>query len=225
MSISRRNFIRNIAWGSGGIALSGSLGFVSAPMMVGDSVKAIVVDYNKCAGCRTCETVCSASNHKISLQGKEIPGQGNPSLSNIRVWRYHPPADVPVTCFLCKDAPCIKACPVSPHSETGRRALYKDEKLGTIKNDYDRCIGCSRCADACKNESGGVIFPDEEGSPQGMCTLCEGNPQCIQWCPFEALSYLEITDDMLYRGTSPNKIAWSLFGEFYDQTTQEKYAL
>lgn len=225
MHVSRRNFIRNISWGAGGIALAGSFGFVSAPSLTGKSVKAIVVDFSKCAGCRTCETVCSSSNHKTSLNGKMIPGQGNPSLSNIKVWRYHPPADVPVTCFLCKDAPCVEACPVQKDPETGRKALYVSEDFGTIKNDYNRCIGCGNCSEACKAERGGVIFPDEDGTPHGMCTLCEGDPQCIQWCPFEALSYLEITADMQYREMSPDRIAWSLFGEFYDEATKKQFEL
>lgn len=225
MSINRKEFLSSIAWGSGSLALFSSFGFVTFPVSDGKSWKAIVIDYSKCAGCRTCEMVCSENNHRLQIEGTSINGQGNPELSNIRVWRFHPPSDVAVTCFLCHDAPCVEACPVKPHAETGRKALYRDEVLGTIKSDYDRCIGCQSCATACRLDRAGIIYPDDEGSPTGMCTLCNGDPSCVKWCPFDALAYLEITDDMSMRNMKPEQIANMLFEKFYDKETMEKHKL
>ena len=91
--------------------------------------------------CRTCEAVCSAYNHKVNLEGELLDGLGNPALSNIKVWHYNPDVDVPITCFLCDDNPCIEACPTTPDLITGRKALYRDDDLYIIKNNKDRCLG------------------------------------------------------------------------------------
>jgi Fe-S-cluster-containing hydrogenase component 2 len=48
-----------------------------------------------------------------------------------------------------------------------------------------------------------------------MCTLCQGNPQCVKYCPYEALSFLEITPDMPLRGMSPEKINQLLTEAYY----------
>jgi len=217
MAINRKQFLHGLMLGTGGAAIAANLGFISTGLYNIKSIKAIVIDFDKCAGCRTCETICSANNHPVNIAGLQLKGLGNPELSNIRVWHYNPPADVPVTCYLCADAPCVEACPVKPHPETGRKALYRDETLQTIWNDRDRCIGCQSCANACKEQRGGVIFPDEEGSPTSMCTLCGGEPQCILHCPYEALSYLEITDSMPLRNLSPDLLAQKLYEKYYEQ--------
>lgn len=217
MTINRKDFIRTMFVGAGGLAVTANLGFMGAPVFSGSSIKAIVVDFAKCSGCRTCEAVCSAHNHPVEIGGEKLLGAGNPHFANIKVWHYNPPMDVPVTCFLCADAPCVKACPVRPDEVTGRKALYRDEVFHTIQNDLDRCIACESCADACREERGGVIFPDEEGHPQQMCSLCNGDPQCVKYCPYEALSYLEITTDMPYRQMSPDQINELLAKAYYHQ--------
>jgi molybdopterin-containing oxidoreductase family iron-sulfur binding subunit len=48
---------------------------------------------------------------------------------------------LPVTCQHCKNAPCIKVCPVN--------ATYRDKDDGTVLIDYDRCIGYRYCISAC----------------------------------------------------------------------------
>ena len=222
MGLSRKQFLQSLAWGTGGVAVMGNLSFIGAPFVNGNSIKAIVVDFDKCSGCRTCETVCSAWNNKITIEDQLLDGLGNPSTSNIKVWRFNPPVDVPVTCFLCDDAPCVDACPVDPDAETGRKALYRDEQLGTIRCDYDRCIGCESCAYICQVDRGGVIFPDENHQPRQMCTLCNGDPSCVKWCPYEALSFLEITNDMELRNQSAASTASALFDRYYELKTDSK---
>lgn len=215
MTLSRKDFIRGMLLGSAGVAVTSQLGLMTFSFSGTNSIKAIVIDYSKCTGCRTCEAVCSASNHPVSIAGEALPGAGNPDYSNIKVWHFNPPLDIPVTCFICADAPCIAACPVKPDAVTGRKALYRDEVFQTIQNDLNRCIGCQSCADACREERGGVIFPDDLGQPQRMCTLCQGNPQCVKYCPYEALSFLEITPDMPLRRMSPEKINQLLTEAYY----------
>ena len=215
--ISRKEFLRKLAIGAGGMALLGNFGFIFPFKSPNGEIKAIIVDFNKCAGCRTCETACSAFNNQVEVDGQMMKGLGNPDLSNIKVWHYNPDVDVPVTCFLCEDAPCIEACPILPDPITGRKALYRDEAFNTIKCDLDRCIGCEKCSKACREKSGGVIFPNgNTGKPEHMCTLCDGDPQCVKYCPYGALQYLGVTSDMILRNTSPEKIAEFLIEKYYN---------
>jgi len=215
--ISRKEFLRKLAVGAGGMVLLGNFGFIFPFKSPNGEIKAIIVDFNKCAGCRTCETACSAYNYQVEVDGQMMKGLGNPDLSNIKVWHYNPDVDVPVTCFLCEDAPCIEACPIPPDPITGRKALYRDETFDTIKCDLDRCIGCEKCSKACHEKSGGVIFPNKDtGKPKRMCTLCDGDPQCVKYCPYGALQYLSVTPDMPLRNTSPEQIAEILIEKYYN---------
>jgi anaerobic carbon-monoxide dehydrogenase iron sulfur subunit len=183
----------------------------------GRTIKGIVVDFTKCTGCRTCETVCSAFNNKIYLDGEEVNGLGNPWHSNIKVHWFNPDADVPMVCSLCNDAPCIGACPVPPDLRTGRRAIYNDDELGVVCNDTERCIGCGQCAKACRSMRTGIINRKPDGKPFGMCSLCGGDPQCVKYCSYNALQFVELTEETApFRKMSPEAIASRLVKEFYE---------
>ena len=213
---TRRHFLQDIALGGGGLVVLGTFGFRILKDNKNHLIKAISINFEKCAGCRTCETACSAFNHPITINGEKMNGLGNPHLSNIKVYHFNPDIDIPTTCAICPDSPCINACPVSHDLITGRKALYRDENL-TIKNDLDRCIGCMQCAKACEDLRGGVIHPNSETDrPQGMCTLCDGNPQCVQNCPFGALEYIEMPADRDLVNLAPAKIAEKLINELYN---------
>jgi Fe-S-cluster-containing dehydrogenase component len=216
-SFTRRHFLSTIGFGSAGMILVGSYGFTINQDHITGKIKAIAIDFEKCAGCRTCEAVCSSFNHKVDFNGKLINGSGNPSLSNIRVFHYNPDIDIPSTCALCHDAPCIESCPVEPDKETGRRALYRDEELGIILNDKERCIGCGSCAETCKNERAGVIHSNPEtGNPEMMCTLCGGDPKCVKYCPYDALSFIEMDQNRVLTGLSPRQIAEKMIDKLYN---------
>ncbi len=215
--ISRRDFIKNLTVGVSAFAFSSYFGFLHLSADEEGVIRAIIVDYDKCTGCRTCEAVCSAFNDQQIVNGETLPGSGNPFYSNIKVQHFNPDVDVPALCALCPDAPCIKACPVPADSETGRKALYRDENIFTIKSDPERCIGCGKCAEACKAQGVGVIIPNHQtNKPERICTLCDGDPQCVKYCPFGALSYVEVDTKKEFYGMSPDDIAKELNKRFYD---------
>jgi carbon-monoxide dehydrogenase iron sulfur subunit len=215
-SLSRRDFLRNAAFGAGATLLLTNFSLVSWRVDEKGILRGIVVDYDLCTGCRTCETACSSSNHKVKVEGELMNGLGNPWLANIRVHRFNPDVDIPNVCQMCPDAPCVTACPVEPDPETGRRALYRDDEYQTIINDLERCIGCGSCALACENERAGVIISNPEtGNPERMCTLCSGDPQCVKICPFGALSLVEVDTKREFFGMSPGNIATELMKKFY----------
>ena len=219
MKYNRRDFIKKMAIGGSTVILFGccSLSQLSA----GTAKKTltysmILADYSKCTGCRTCETVCSAFNHKQIVNGEVLPGLGNPHYSNIKIHHYNPDMDIPVICEMCPDNPCIEACPVSPDPKTGRKALYRDEKTLAIKNDLNRCTGCGNCVEACRDQRAGVIIPNPEtNKPERMCTLCNGDPQCVKYCPYGALSFVIASPGREFQGVPADKIAKELTKRWY----------
>lgn len=96
---------------------------------------AMVIDLDKCMGCRACMEACKVENNTpegifwmyvFRLETGEFP--------NVRIWF------LPRPCMHCDAAPCVAVCPVG--------ATYKDEQGRTLV-DADRCIGCRYCMQAC----------------------------------------------------------------------------
>ena len=219
--ISRREFLGKLAIGGGALVVLAGCG-VSVPTATdsatGKRIYAfIAVDYTKCTGCRTCEAVCAAYNHPQFKDGGFRSDVGNPLLANIRVHSFNPDVSAPVTCARCSDIPCVKACPVDPDPTTGRKAIFQEPKLGVITNDPKRCIGCGGCVAACADVSVGILAQNpENNNPIRMCTLCDGNPQCVEQCPYEAMSILQVNADYPYYRMAPEDIANKLNKRWYD---------
>jgi len=135
--------------------------------------RAIAIDYDKCVGCRICEIVCSLRN----------TGEINPAKSRIRVVRFEPEGNAlsfPFMCMKCVEAPCKSICP------TG--AISDDPITGARLIDTDKCIGCSACVYACPF---GAISIDRVPGVAFTCNLCGGDPTCVQFCPRDAIQYLD----------------------------------
>src|SRR3972149_3004008 len=105
----------------------------------------MVIDLDRCTGCRACFVACKVENN-IPLSDPKA-AQENRVISWLEI--------VPLTledshegkirflprpCMMCENAPCIKVCPV--------RATYKGEG-GLIGQIYSRCIGCRYCMNNC----------------------------------------------------------------------------
>lgn len=211
----RRDFIQKMAIAGSGMFILGNFGFIFNANAAGINHKAILIDFGKCTGCRTCESVCAAFNHKVVIEDEGMNGLGNPWLSNIRVHHFNPDIDIPNVCSFCLDAPCIEACPTEVDEQKGHKALYRTPNSLVIRNDKEICISCKSCIKACKKHSRGVLMPDEDGAPARMCTLCEGDPQCAKFCPYQAISVYNQADLMPYTGMSPEKIASQLIETYY----------
>ncbi len=96
---------------------------------------AMVVDLNRCQGCRACMEACKVENntaegvfwmHVFRFETGEFPDTRQSYL--------------PRPCMHCDNAPCVKVCPVG--------ARYKRED-GLVLTDFERCIGCRYCELAC----------------------------------------------------------------------------
>lgn len=225
---TRREFLQNIAMASGGaITVGGWLVEVAeaqAPAQAPVGAPAapqppryglVLVDFDKCTGCRTCESICANANQKVEVNGEMLADLGNPAKANIRVAVYYPAVDIPNRCVSCSDAPCVAACPV-PADANGRKALYRDPKTQAVKVDSERCIACGLCANACKTQrTGAILLNAATNKPEGICSLCDGDPQCVKYCPFGALSYSQGGVDTRHYAFNPDVLAQLLTEHYY----------
>jgi len=125
-------------------------------------------DPSKCVGCCVCEYVCSMEHEKTY----------NPTKSRIRVVRLNPFVNLAIACRLCEDPACVIACP--------REALLQSEETGVIMVNEEMCNGCAWCVEACDF---GSIQLHPESKVAFVCDLCDGEPQCVEWCPEQALDF------------------------------------
>jgi carbon-monoxide dehydrogenase iron sulfur subunit len=133
--------------------------------------KIMVVDHERCTGCRLCEMVCSVKKEAAS----------DPSRSRIHVIKWEMEGFyLPMFCQHCEEPLCAAVCPVN--------AVEREESSGRVVVDHDRCVGCRACVSACP--LGGVGF-DNRGKKVLRCDLCEGDPTCVKYCDTRAIQYLE----------------------------------
>jgi len=136
--------------------------------------KILLIDYEKCTGCRACELACSVMHEGVS----------NPARSRIKVikWEWEG-RYVPMSCQQCESAPCQAICPV--------KAISRDESVNRVLVDYDTCIGCRMCVAVCPF---GAMGFDTLGKKVIKCDLCDGDPQCVRFCETKAVQYVEASE-------------------------------
>jgi anaerobic carbon-monoxide dehydrogenase iron sulfur subunit len=142
--------------------------------------KMLMIYPDRCTGCHNCELVCSFRHD----------GEFRPYTSRIHLHTWEVEGfSVPTTCQQCEDAPCVAACP------TG--AMHNDTALARAAWDQAKCIGCRMCTLACP--FGAVKF-DTGARRIVKCDLCDGSPECVQFCPAKALEYVEEAEIARDRG-------------------------
>jgi len=131
--------------------------------------KVLVVDPQKCNGCKLCEIACSLFHN----------GEVDPGRSRIDIIEWESKGIyLPVLCQHCADAPCRAACP--------KDAISWQDDWGMVVIDYDRCISCRMCMAACPF---GAIRFDKVREVVFKCDMCDGQPQCVNFCEPEALTF------------------------------------
>lgn len=135
--------------------------------------KALMINVEKCTGCRICEMVCSLKKE----------GAVNPSRARIHVVHWEEKAiEIPIVCQQCETPLCLTICPVN--------ARFRGGEPGGIEIDYDMCIGCKMCLVACP--FGSTCF-DPVAKKVINCDLCQGDPECAKFCETKAIEYVEAT--------------------------------
>jgi molybdopterin-containing oxidoreductase family iron-sulfur binding subunit len=176
----------------------------------------MVVDLNKCTGCKVCEGACRNENN--------VPYYGNSTDEKrynaywLRVADVTPDPEIygeggktrhiPLMCQHCDDPPCVHVC------VTKASTVRED---GIVVIDEHRCIGCRYCIIACPYRARSMIFKENDKwtnkeVPKMMigvatkCTFCthrvdkavgEGKnpmPACVEACPHDALIFGNMND-------------------------------
>ena len=164
----------------------------------------MVIDLKKCIGCHACTMACKAEQNvprKVfwsTVQEKEIGLF--PRATRIFL---------PILCNQCRNPWCVDVCP------TGATYQRND---GIVMIDYDQCIGCRACVEACPYQArtsvkdnrtlygdGITTFekpvarPVEKGVAS-KCNFCfhrvdEGRvPACVEVCPTECRIFGDLED-------------------------------
>jgi Fe-S-cluster-containing hydrogenase component 2 len=162
--------------------------------------KFVSADPEKCVGCSVCEYACSMVKEKTF----------NPTKARIRAIRLGPLVNLAVACRLCEEPSCVAACP--------RDALTQEESTGIIVVDEDKCNGCGWCIEACDY---GAIMLHPEKKVVYVCDTCkeQGKPQCVEWCPEEALDF--VTADVLAQKARRTAVK-KLFQEGMEKASESK---
>ncbi|MFQ5762779.1 MAG: 4Fe-4S dicluster domain-containing protein, partial [Candidatus Bathyarchaeia archaeon] len=96
---------------------------------------AMVIDLTRCMGCRACVEACKVENTTrkntfwMYVYKQEVGKYPNVNETFL-----------PKPCLHCNNPPCVEVCPV--------QATFQRED-GIVLINYDHCIGCRYCVQAC----------------------------------------------------------------------------
>ena len=143
----------------------------------------MVVDLRRCVGCRACTVACKTENN--------VPGGVSRTWVKFAEVGEYPntrPRFLPSFCNHCDNPPCVPVCPVL--------ATYKRDD-GLVLIDYDQCIGCGYCVQACPY---GARYVNPVQRTADKCTLCAHRlavgqkPACVTTCIGGALILGDLND-------------------------------
>lgn len=134
--------------------------------------KALVLRPERCTGCHACEMICSLTHE----------GECNLNLSRIGIMKTRgggTSENIPVVCQQCDDPVCADVCVMG--------AINLEGDTGILRVNEGLCVGCKTCVIACP--LGGVLYHYIKGCAM-KCDLCEGDPECVKSCLYDALEFL-----------------------------------
>ena len=154
--------------------------------------KVRVVDTTKCIGCRSCQVACKNWNQLPATETAFAGSYENPSdlspetWSRVRFNEYAENGEIKwyfsfCSCMHCLEPVCTNICPYDAISKTD---------LGPVLVDFELCVGCGACADACPYQ-----VPRIGGGKSWKCTFCydritnDLEPACAKACPTRAISF------------------------------------
>lgn len=102
----------------------------------------MAIDLQKCVGCGACAIACKTENNTQDRGKGQTFNWADFIFSTGGKFPNVKFTAMPVLCNHCTNAPCVKACPVTP------KAMHKHGNGITLHNQ-ERCIGCRLCQEAC----------------------------------------------------------------------------
>ena len=165
-------------------------------------MKRILIEQDKCNGCKNCSIACMQAHRtdKGSIYDLNLLDPKNEARHTITTnskanSKAVSLADcyggyVPVFCRHCAEPECVKACMSG--------ALKKDSLSGHVQYDEKRCGACFMCVMSCPY---GNIKPDRVSRSKVIkCDFCKGqngpddngDPNCVKSCHRKALRIAEV---------------------------------
>jgi len=147
-------------------------------------MKRIIIDAEKCMGCRNCSVACMQAHRKEgSVYDLDLTDPGQESRNTILVdgqGKYKP-----LFCRHCPKPGCAGSCMSG--------AMVKDPESGHVRYDRDICAQCFMCVMNCPF---GVLKPDRATKTYVVkCDFCIDNnedPQCVKMCHTGAIRVEEV---------------------------------
>lgn len=149
-------------------------------------MKEILVNKERCLGCRSCELACAVAHSKSK---NLIGAAGESSKAKKRIFVHQAGSKkVPLNCRHCEEAPCIDACIAGAMHRT-------PDGIVTNTDGPAKCTGCWMCVMVCPY---GIINGD---ITQRLALKCDrdcldstGVPACVRACLTGALSFAEVDE-------------------------------
>lgn len=146
----------------------------------GSARLALMIDLERCTGCRSCEAACKQEN-------RLGPGEYRNKVVWTGALETAGLAFLDLPCQQCERPACLRACPVHP------KAIEKDPETGIVRVVEARCTGCGECVIACPYSAMGY---DAKGHHAVKCDLCEERradgattTACASVCPTRAIRF------------------------------------
>ena len=157
-------------------------------------MKTLIIDIDRCTGCHQCELACSFRKLR----------KFSPCDSRIQIVTSEDRClSIPVVCMQCEDAPCARVCPVG--------AIQLDSGTGAYIVNSDRCFRCRMCSLVCPFAG---VTTDRHSGKAIKCDLCDGDPECVQCCGDEAISYEEPDVELMSKKRAAVRQLSSLFEKY-----------
>ena len=148
-------------------------------------MKRIIVEYEKCDGCKNCSVACMQAHRKDTgtVYDLDLTNPENESRNFIlkdKNGNYRP-----IFSRHCDEPECVLSCMSG--------ALKKDEATGLVTYDEKKCGSCFMCVMNCPF---GVLKPDNVTRTKVIkCDFCQeagGEPSCVKACPKQAIHVEEV---------------------------------
>ena len=148
---------------------------------------ALLIDYEYCTGCHSCEVACKTFHSQSKDTVKAFTVEYPEPQNRVRV-EGGLQLSVAVNCRHCADPKCVEGC-ISG-------AMTKNPVTGVVTSNPEKCVGCRTCVGMCPFGCVRIEDAVEKGVAY-KCDLCgdglgqPGEPSCVAACPNRALIYVE----------------------------------